>query len=226
MNDKTHVVEDEATEDDTASIEELRKANRLLKEENKLLRKERLKWEANQSYVEITSPHGLLIYAMANEHSYIMCGPNCCFTSDLLDLELWIAGKKVTTFLEIAESNDKTITEARDGNMGGIRIQRRRQEPKSLTIIFEDISSTDIDEKDVVKNVFDDPSPANRKQLEDCPSVLRWEHLDLHDKNAPAEYSSLDRDWRQFVDDDNNTLFQTYGVGGTRKVKGSYYYHK
>ena len=88
------------------AVDDLLKEKNRLKEDNQRMKK---KLRANQHYVEITGPGGFLVYAEANEYLCVVDSLNTCWAGDLLDTEVWIAGKKLTTIGEIAESEDSWV---------------------------------------------------------------------------------------------------------------------
>jgi len=175
----------------------LKEKQRLQKEIRHLQRKVR----ANQHYVEITGPEGFLVYAEANEYLCVVDSLNTCWAGDLLDTEVWIAGQKLTTIGEIAESEDSWVK--RPPGLDTVTIGRRSAEPKKL--IFG-IFYTDDEEKEMIWKALTDPSEENRKCLKNsCASRIVWEDIELHTKvDAPTEYCSLEREWKEFSDDSND----------------------
>ena len=170
-----------------------------LLEENKRLENKvqelQNKLNANQHYVEITGPGGTLIYAEANEHLSVVDGLNTCWASDLLDIELWIAGRKVTTIQDIAKSDDKLIRH--HPSLATISIARPTAEPKELKLTVE---LEDAEDKERVTKALTNPSEKNREHLANCTGIIVWQHIELHTDDAPAEYCSLERNWREFID--------------------------
>jgi cell division septum initiation protein DivIVA len=175
-----------------------------LLEENKRLENKvqqlQTKLNANQHYVEITGPGGTLIYAEANEHLCLVDGLNTCWARDLLDIELWIAGEKVTTIQDIAKSEDKLIRHHR--TLSTIWIARPAAEPKELKLTVE---IEDAEDKESVIKALTNPSDENRERLTNCAGIIIWEDIDLHTKDgAPTEYCSLEREWQEFSDNGND----------------------
>ena len=179
------------------TVEDLLNEKKRLEEDNQRMQK---KLRANQHYVEITCPGGFLVYAEANEYLCVVDTLNTCWAGDLLDTEVWIAGKKITTIREIAESKD-SWAKGRP-SLDTVTIGRRSAEPKKLRF---GIFYTDEEEKEMIWKALTDPSKENQKRLASCACRIVWEDIDLHTKvGAPTEYCSLEREWKNFSDNSSD----------------------